>query len=156
MADCNFNLQKYLQEFLQMWSHGQRAHLQVQCSNGRAWVNLSTDLGPWRHLLPNFRKYPRPRRPQTTPTPSPKPPGKPTPPSTNPPPPPSSPSPSLSTAPPTVTPPLPKHHRRRQRYLPPEHPPLPKPNPSGLRESGQTLTQSARRKHYLMTKPGPI
>ena len=107
MADWNTILQRNLQEFIQMWSHGYRAHLQVQCSQGRAWVNLSTDLGPWRFFPPNFHQNPRPRRPKTTPTPSPKPPGKPTPPSKEPPPPPpSSPSPSQSMAPPTVSPSL--------------------------------------------------
>ena len=34
-----------LQEFMKLWKSGQEAALNVNCKNGRAWLNLSTYLG---------------------------------------------------------------------------------------------------------------
>ena len=63
MADLE--LQTFYYKFRQIWSHGRRANLTVNCEEGRAWVTLSTDLGPWR--LPTHYSRPRPSRPRTTP-----------------------------------------------------------------------------------------
>ena len=76
MADDN--LQNFYYKFRELWSEGRRAHLQMECVNGRAWVNISTDLGPWRLPTHYSHRYPRSPRPRHPPK-FPKPPGNPPP-----------------------------------------------------------------------------
>merc|ERR1711888_221059 len=65
MADDD--LQNFSYKFCQLWSQGRRANLQMECVNGRAWVILSTDLGPWRPPTHYSRQNPRPSRPRCPP-----------------------------------------------------------------------------------------
>ena len=69
---ASYELDNFIYKLRQIWSHGRRANLSVKCEEDRAWVTLSSDLGPWRHP-PRSRLSPRPPRP-THPAPSSKPP----------------------------------------------------------------------------------
>ena len=37
--------ENHTKEFVKLWKSGQEATLNINCKNGRAWINLSTYLG---------------------------------------------------------------------------------------------------------------
>ena len=41
-------IEKFVWKFRQFLAAGSRAGLTLNCENGRAWVNMSVNLGPWR------------------------------------------------------------------------------------------------------------